>query len=263
MVIMILQAVILGIIQGVTEFLPISSTGHLIIANDYIGFHGEFANLFAVVIQSGSILAVILYFRDKLFPKFEKKEDFKKYGSLLSKVAIAIIPAGIMGILFDDMIEFYLYNPSAVAVALMVGAAIILLVDNDKRKMNVNTEEKITYKQALLVGIAQCAALIPGMSRSASTIVGGLLVGFNRSIAAEFSFFMSIPTILGASLLKLLKNGMVLTQMEIGLLVIGTVVSFVVSYMVIAFLMNYIKKHDFKIFAYYRIALGILVLLFA
>ncbi len=262
MLVDIIKATILGIIEGLTEFLPISSTGHLIIANKVLAFEGAFANLFSVVIQSGAILAVIIYFRDKLLPKFNTRKEFVEYVKFILIVVIAIIPAAIVGIPFEDKIEEYLFNTTTVAIALIVGAGLLFFADRKNRKVLVQDEMKITVKQALIVGCFQCLAMIPGMSRSASTIVGGLVVGFSRSVAAEFSFFMSVPTIMGASLIKILKSDLVFTSSQIVLLVVGSVVSFVVAYYVIAFFMNYIKKKDLKIFAYYRIILGIIVLIF-
>lgn len=257
----IIKAIILGIIEGLTEFLPVSSTGHLIIANKVLAFEGAFANLFSVVIQSGAILAVIIYFKDKLLPKFDSKENFIKYAKFIGIVCIAIVPAGLIGVPFEAEIERLLFNTTTVAIALVVGAVLLFVVDRKDRKITVDDEHKITVKQALIVGCFQCLAMIPGMSRSASTIVGGLVVGFSRSVAAEFSFFMSVPTILGASLVKLMKTDLIFTTQDIIVLLVGSVVSFVVAYYVIAFFMNYIKKKDLKIFAYYRIILGILVIL--
>jgi len=259
----LVKVIILGIIQGVTEFLPISSTGHLILANEYLEFTGSFANLFTVVIQAGSIIAIVIYFKDKILPSknvFSDKKAFKQYSVLWLKVIVGIIPAGIIGVLFEDKIEYYLYHSVPVAIALVFGAILLILVENSEHKNSVLTEEDITYKQALMVGLFQCLALIPGMSRSASTIIGGLVVGFNRKIAAEFSFFLAIPILFGAALVKMLKMSFVMTSSQNLLLIVGTFVSFVVSYLVIAGLMNYIKKHNFKIFAYYRIVLGVIIL---
>lgn len=257
----IIKAVILGIIEGLTEFLPVSSTGHLIIANKVLVFEGAFANLFSVVIQSGAILAVIIYFREKLLPTFKSKEAFIDYVKFIGIVCIAIVPAGLIGIPFEAAIEAYLFNTTTVAIALVVGAGLLFVSDRKDRRVTVDDEKMITIKQALIVGCFQCLAMIPGMSRSASTIVGGLVVGFSRSVAAEFSFFMSVPTILGASFIKIIKSELVFTSNEIILLVVGSLVSFIVAYYVIAFFMNYIKKRDLKIFAYYRIILGLLVIL--
>lgn len=257
----IIKAIILGIIEGLTEFLPVSSTGHLIIANKFLSFDGEFGNLFAVVIQSGAIIAVLIYFKDKVFPKFRSKDEMKTYVSLWSKVVVGIIPLGIVGVLFSDAIEEVLFKPVVVAFALIVGAVILIFAENKTKVATVTDDKQITYKQALIVGLVQCLAVIPGMSRSASTIIGGLFVGFKREVAAEFSFYLAIPVLLGASLIKMLKAGFELTSHELTLLGIGTFVSFVVAYGVIALFMSYIREKDLKPFAYYRIALGVVVLM--
>lgn len=253
----VMKAVILGIIEGLTEFLPVSSTGHLIIANQYLNFEGDFANLFAVVIQIGAILAVVLYFRDKVFPK---RTEMKPYVSRWSKVALAVVPAVVLGLLFEEKIDEVLFNSTAVAIALLVGAVMLLFVENRHFKVLVRDEVQITYRAALFVGFAQCMALFPGMSRSASTIIGAIVIGFSRSLAAEFSFYLAIPTLLGAGIFKMARYGDALTSSEWVLLGVGTLVSFIVAYVVVAGFMTYIKKHDFKPFAWYRIALGILVL---
>lgn len=263
----IIKVIILGIVEGLTEFLPVSSTGHLILVSRFMSLEGKFNDIFNIVIQSGAIFAVIVYFWRKIVPPIPKKKDvegmdkFKRYVNLWLKVIVAIIPAGIIGVLFEDKIEELLYNPITVAIALIVGAIILLIIERNPKPEKVVHEDDITYKEAFIVGVFQCMALIPGMSRSASTIIGGLVMGFRRSVAAEFSFFMAIPVILGASLIKLLKAGFDFTSYEYLLLAIGTLVSFVVAYAVIAVFMNFIKKHDFKVFAYYRIGLGAVVLL--
>ncbi len=253
----VVKAVILGIVEGLTEFLPVSSTGHLIIANNYLSFEGDFANLFAVVIQTGAILAVILYFRDKVFPK---RGEMKTYVSRWSKVALAVLPAIAIAVPFEDAIDEVLFNPTVVAIALVVGAVMLLFIENRHFRVLVREEQQITYRAALFVGLAQCMALVPGMSRSASTIIGAIVIGFSRSLAAEFSFYLAIPTLVGAGIYKMAKFEQVLTQQQWILLAVGTVVSFIVAYVVIAGFMGYIKKHDFKPFAWYRIALGALVL---
>lgn len=263
----IIKVIILGIVEGLTEFLPVSSTGHLIIVSRYLSLDGKFNDVFNIVIQSGAILAVIFYFWKKVLPPLGKKSiesgDLSFYVKRWIKVIVAIIPAGVLGVLFDEQIEAVLFKPVPVAIALIVGAIALLIVENKEIKETVVTEEAISFKKAFLVGVFQCMALIPGMSRSASTIIGALILGFRRSIAAEFSFFLAIPVILGASLIKLVKVGFAFTSFEYLLLAIGTLVSFLVAYAVIAVFMNFIKKHDFKVFAYYRIALGILVLILA
>lgn len=257
---LIIKAIIQGIIEGLTEFLPVSSTGHLILANQYFGIEGEFGNLFAVVIQSGAILAVILYFRKKFLPKSFKSEDLKQYFIFWSKIVVAILPAALIGIPFEDQIDFYLFRPVVVAIALIVGALILLVIESRKREASIETDLQVSYKTAFIIGIAQCMALVPGMSRSASTIIGGMLVGCSRALAAEFSFFMAVPTLMGAGLIKMVKAGFNLTTEQWIVTGVGTVVSFVVAYLVISVFMNFIKKHDFKIFAYYRIVLGVIVL---
>ena len=256
-----IKAIILGIIEGLTEFLPISSTGHLIIANKYLNFEGAFANLFAVVIQVGAILAVVIYFKDKLIPKLSEIKESKPYIQLWSKVVVGIIPAALIGIPFEDKIEEYLFHPWVVGVALIVGAVMLMVAEKKLNHVKVDSEHLITYKQAFIVGLFQCMAMIPGMSRSGSTIIGALVLGFSRAVAAEFSFFLAIPTIMGAGFIKLVKSEYVMTPQEWGVLGIGTFVSFVVAYGVIAVFMNYIKKHDLTVFAYYRIILGVIILI--
>ncbi|MBN2796799.1 MAG: undecaprenyl-diphosphate phosphatase [Clostridia bacterium] len=265
----IIKVIILGIVEGLTEFLPVSSTGHLIIVSRFMSLKGEFNDVFNIVIQSGAILAVIIYFWKKVFPPIPKKGDkegvgkFKKYILLWTKVVVAVIPAAVLGLIFEEKIDTLLSDSMPVAIALIVGAFLLIFVENRKHEVKINHEDEITYKDAFFVGLFQCMALIPGMSRSASTIIGALLLGFKRSVAAEFSFFLAIPVLLGASLVKLVKAGFAFTSFEIVLLLTGTVVSFVVAYIVIAAFMNFIKKHDFKVFAYYRIILGTVVLLLA
>jgi undecaprenyl-diphosphatase len=260
---MALKAIILGIIEGLTEFLPVSSTGHLIIANNYINFTGEFANIFAVVIQVGAIMAVVLYFKDKLFPKIDNKTQAKGVYNLWSKVVVGFIPAAILGLLFDDYIEEHFFNSVTVAMALIAGAILLLVSESRIKRVKVDSTDDMSYKHAFLVGISQCLALWPGMSRSASTIIGGLFLGLSREAAAEFSFFLAIPTLCGAAFLKLVKVGLAFTAYEWFIILMGTFVSFVVALLVIAFFMNYIKKRKLAPFAYYRIILGILVLLLA
>lgn len=258
---MILKAIILGIIEGLTEFLPISSTGHLIIANKYISFTGKFANVFDVVIQVGAIVAVIIYFREKLFPKPNDREEANKTYSLWFKVIVGFIPAAILGFLFDDYIEAHFFNTTTVAMALIVGALLLLYAEARLKRVKVSSIDGISYGNALTVGIAQCMALWPGMSRSASTIIGGLFIGLSREVAAEFSFFLAIPTLIGASALKLYKSGLNFSSNEWMVLFVGTLTSFIVAYLVIAAFMGYIKTKKLAPFAYYRIALAILVLL--
>ncbi|MBQ2479218.1 MAG: undecaprenyl-diphosphate phosphatase [Erysipelotrichales bacterium] len=263
-----IKAVILGIIQGITEWLPISSTGHMILFNDIwpMEMSEDFVNLFLVVIQFGSILAVIVRYFSKLWPFSRKKtpEQRKDTWSLWGKILIGIIPAGILGVLFDDWIDEHLYGSAVVAVMLIVYGILFLIVEDRGRDPKVKTTSQLTYLHALAIGAFQALALIPGTSRSGATILGGIWTGCARTVAAEFSFFMAIPTMFGASALKLakfvLKTGVGLSGMEWGILGTGMVVAFVVSLFAIGLLMNYIRKHDFKVFGWYRIVLGIVVL---
>ena len=257
----ILLAIILGVIEGLTEFIPVSSTGHLIIANNWLSFEGEFSNLFAIVIQSGAILAAMIYFRDKVLPPIRSVQKMKAYILLWLKVAVSIIPAVALAIAFEDIIDAVLFKPVVVAFALILGATLLLITERRQKKITTAGDAEITFKQAFIVGIFQCLAIVlPGMSRSASTIVGGMTVGYSRKLAAEFSFLMAMPALIGASIFKLLKFEGTITAGEWQMLGVGTFVSFVSAYFVIAFFMNYIQKHDMKIFAYYRIILGLLVL---
>jgi undecaprenyl-diphosphatase len=263
---LILKAIILGILEGLTEFLPVSSTGHLIILSQYINFTGEFANTFNVVIQVGAILAVVFYFWNKLLPDFKNKRQARKVYNLWGKVIIGVIPAVILGVLFEDEIDKYLMgNSKAVAAALIVGAILLLIAESrSRRSVTVSTTDQITYGKSFLVGVFQCLAMWPGMSRSASTIIGGLFLGLSREAAAEYSFFLAIPTLFGASALKLYKfykAGFVFSSAEWAALMVGVVVSFIVAFVVIAAFMGYVRKKKLSPFAYYRIVLGILVLL--
>ena len=278
MLIDLLKSGIFGIIEGITEWLPISSTGHLILAEQFIKFREvspEFWSMFQVVIQFGAILAVVLlYFKD-IWPFTKNKEkSIKKKGilsyfnkdimNLWGKILVGCIPAAIIGLLFDEVFEDLFYNPTCIAIALIVfGIAFIIIENwNKRRKTKLKeTNKEITYKDAFIIGIFQLlAAIFPGTSRSGATIIGGLLIGLSRANAAEFTFYLAIPTMLGASLLKLVKFGFEFTGIEIAVLLVGMLISFLVSVIVIKFLMNYIKKHNFKIFGYYRIILGIIVL---
>lgn len=259
-----LKAGVLGIIEGITEWLPVSSTGHLILANEFINLEMSpaFINVFNVVIQLGAILAVLLVFFNKLnpFDKAKTEKDKKDTISLWLKVIVAVMPSAIVGVLFDDYIEAKFFNPLVVSTMLIVYGVIMILLENRKVEYKVKDFNELTFKTAIGVGLFQCLALIPGTSRSAATIIGATYLGASRFIAAEFSFFLAIPTMLGASALKLVKSGFAFTGFEWGVLGFGTLVSFVVSVFVIKFLMDYIKKHDFKVFGWYRIVLGCIVL---
>ena len=269
----LLKAVLFGIVEGVTEWLPISSTGHLILLNEFITLNvsDEFRSMFDVVIQLGAILAVIVLFFHKLNPFSPRKTEGEKKQTwqLWFKVVAAIIPAGIVGVLFDDWMEAHFHNATVVSIALIVyGVAFILVERRNDRRVGGKTVEDvyaIDYKTALLIGCFQCLSLIPGTSRSGSTILGAILIGVGRSAGAEFSFFMAIPTMLGASAIKGLKfllSGVAATGTEIGVLIVGCVVSFVVSLLVIRGLMEYVRRHSFSAFGVYRIILGVVVLVY-
>ena len=266
----ILKAVLFGIVEGVTEWLPISSTGHLILLNEFITLNvsDEFQSMFDVVIQLGAILAVIVLFFHKLNPFSPGKsaEEKKQTWSLWFKVVAAIIPSGVVGVLLDDWMDAHLHNGIVGSVALIVYGIAFLLVErkNDgKHLRRVEDAHKIGYQTAILIGVFQCLSLVPGTSRSGSTILGAIMLGVGRSAGAEFSFFMAIPTMLGASAIKGLKfviSGVGITTQEIGILVVGCLVSFLVSLLVIRGLMDYVRRHTFSAFGVYRIILGVVVL---
>ena len=266
----LLKAILFGIVEGVTEWLPISSTGHLILLNEFITLNvsEEFQSMFDVVIQLGAILAVIVLFFYKLNPFAPSKTapEKKQTWDLWFKVIAAIIPSGVVGVLFDDWMDAHLHNGIVVSIALIVYGIAFILVERKnegKHLRMVDDVHAITYKTALLIGLFQCLSLVPGTSRSGSTILGAILLGVGRSAGAEFSFFMAIPTMLGASAIKMLKfllSGVGITGLEIGILLVGCVVSFIVSLLVIKALMDYVRRHSFSAFGIYRIVLGVLVL---
>lgn len=260
----IFKAIILGIVQGITEWLPVSSTGHMILVDEFIKLNmtDKFISTFLVVIQFGSILAVLTIFFRKLNPfdgsktKIQKKETV----DLWLKVIVAVIPSAIIGLSFEDTIDALFFNSTTVAIALIVYGIIMIILENRNKKPMYNDFSQVTYKLAIGIGLFQCLALIPGTSRSGSTIIGAVLLGTSRYVATEFSFFLAIPTMLGASALKLVKAGFDFTSFEWIVLATGSIVAYVVSVFVIKFLLDYIRKHDFKVFGYYRIVLGIIVL---
>ncbi|ROR31901.1 undecaprenyl-diphosphatase [Mobilisporobacter senegalensis] len=263
------KVIILGIIEGITEWLPISSTGHMILADEFIKLNmsDEFMEMFFVVIQLGAIIAVIAMFWDKLFPfSFKKNESFIKNDimSLWFKVIVAVIPAAVIGIPFEDKIDELFYNYKVVALTLIIYGILFILIENRKKDsvFKIQDMSQLTYKVALYIGMFQVLSLIPGTSRSGATIVGAMLIGTSRIVAAEFTFFLAIPVMFGASFIKLLKFGFTFTGNELAILFTGMIVAFVVSILSIKFLMGYIKKHDFKIFGYYRIVLGLVVILY-
>ena len=265
----ILKAVLFGIVEGITEWLPISSTGHMILLDEFIKLNVSeaFLDMFLVVIQLGAILAVVVLYWDKLWPfrfgggPIIKKKTF----SMWFKIVVACIPAAIVGVLFDDVLTALFYNYITVAIMLILFGILFIIIENTNkyRRPRIRKISQITYPTAIIIGIFQLiAAVFPGTSRSGATIVGGLLCGVSRTVAAEFTFFMAVPVMLGASLLKIVKFGFAFTAGELVVLVVGMVVAFVVSILTIQFLMGYIKKHDFKVFGWYRIVLGILVLVY-
>ena len=267
----IIKAIFFGIVEGITEWLPISSTGHMILLNELVKLDvsKEFYDMFQVVIQVGAIMAVAISFWKKIFPIKKEKEKLvidKDIISLWGKILVACIPAAIVGILFDELFEKLFYNYVCVALALIIfGIAFIVIENRNKgKKSKINSLAELSYNTVLLIGIFQLiAAIFPGTSRSGATIVGALLLGVSRTVAAEFTFFLAIPVMFGASLLKLVKFNFAFTGLELGILLVGMFVAFVTSMLIIKFLMGYIKKHDFKVFGYYRIVLGIIVLLYA
>ena len=266
----ILKAIVFGIVEGITEWLPISSTGHLILLKQLMPLKvsESFWNMFEVVIQLGAILAVVLIFWHKIFPFRKERGRWHtdmRIINLWIKIIVACIPAAIIGLLFDDKINALFYNPTSVSIALIVFGVLFIVIENRNRRMRPRVTKlgQLTYQTAIIIGLFQVlAAVFPGTSRSGATIIGALLIGVSRTVAAEFTFFLAIPVMFGASLLKLIKFGFHFTGLEIGILVVGMVSAFIVSVIVIRFLMGYIKKHDFKVFGWYRIVLGIIVLLY-
>jgi undecaprenyl-diphosphatase len=266
----LLKAILFGIVEGITEWLPISSTGHMIILNEFVNLDctDEFLEMFLVVIQLGAILAVVILFWNKIFP-FQFKDKTKPVIEmdkimLWLKIIVACIPAAVVGLLFDDVFEALFYHAIPVALALIIFGIAFIAVErmNKGKKPKVRKLSDISFKTAFIIGLFQLiAAIFPGTSRSGATIVGALLIGVSRSVAAEFTFFLAIPVMFGASLLKIVKFGLSFTALEAGVLIIGMLVAFFVSIFVIKFLMDYIKKHDFQIFGWYRIVLGIIVIL--
>ena len=262
----ILKVVFLGIVEGITEWLPISSTGHMILVEEFIQLTASdaFKEMFFVVIQLGAIMAVVILYFNKLNPFSPRKSlrEKKETMSIWYKVIVGVIPAGVMGFLFDDWLNEHFYNYITVAFTLVLYGVLFIVVENrnKKKRPEVNNFKQLTYRTAFLIGIFQVLALIPGTSRSGATIIGAIILGTSRHIAAEYSFLLSIPVMFGASALKLYKFGLNFTGTELSLLIVGMVVAFLVSLVAIRFLLRYIKNNDFKAFGWYRIVLGILVL---
>ncbi|MGI6069915.1 MAG: undecaprenyl-diphosphate phosphatase [Blautia sp.] len=268
----ILKVIFLGIVEGITEWLPISSTGHLILADEFVRLNmsNEFMQMFQVVIQLGAILAVVVLYWSKLWPFWVHKQEKKPLNryvdmdkmTLWFKILFACLPTIIIALPFNDVIEEKFNNYVVVALMLILYGVLFIIIENynKKRRPMVDSLEDLSYKTAFLIGVFQVLSVIPGTSRSGATIIGGILLGTSRTIAAEFTFFLGIPTMFGASLLKIVKFGFSFTGTEIAVLLLGTITAFLVSIIAIRFLMGYIKKHDFKVFGWYRIALGLLVI---
>ena len=269
-----LKAVLFGIVEGITEWLPVSSTGHMILLNEFVKLNvsEDFWNMFLVVIQLGAILAVVLLYFETIWPfgiyKHRKRTRIilkRDVLDLWGKTLVACIPAAVVGVLFDDWLDEHLYNWLVVAIMLIVVGVAFLIIESVNRDREPRVEElsELTYKDALLIGVFQLiAAIFPGTSRSGATILGGIMIGISRTVAAQFTFILAIPVMAGASLLKLVKYGLNFTGWELGILLTGMVVAFVVSIFVIRFLMDYIRRHDFKVFGWYRIILGAAVILY-
>lgn len=275
-IIEILKVIFLGIVEGITEWLPISSTGHMLLVDEFIKMNvsSDFKEMFFVVIQLGAILAVVVMFWNKMWP-FKRKDTedgINKKGSILKKdiwslwfkVVVACIPGAVVTIAFDDFIEAHLHTPTVIAITLIFYGIAFIIVErwNKTRTPKINTLSDITYKTAFIIGLFQVLSIIPGTSRSGSTIIGSLLIGVSRVAAAEFTFFLAVPVMFGLSFIKLLKFGLLFTVSELSILLVGMAVAFFVSLLVIKFLMGYIKKHDFQIFGWYRIVLGAVVLVY-
>lgn len=266
----ILKIIFLGIVEGITEWLPISSTGHMLLVDEFIKLNMSdgFKEMFFVVIQLGAIFAVVLLFWNKMFP-FQWKDKAKpvinkEIFSIWFKVVVACIPGAIVTILFDDIIEAHLHTPTIIASMLILYGVVFIVIEdkNKKRTPRIKTLSDITYQTAFLIGMFQILSIIPGTSRSGATIIGALLIGVSRVAAAEFTFFLAVPVMFGMSALKLLKFGLAFSSTETLALILGMLVAFIVSVVVIKFLMTYIKKHDFKVFGWYRVVLGIIVLIY-
>lgn len=268
MIIEILKTILIGIVEGITEWLPVSSTGHMILLEEFIHLNvtEEFMKMFNVVIQLGAILAVVLLFFPKLWPFATKKKGWIKKDTWMMwfKVIVAALPAAVLGILFDDKLEEMFHNYQTVAVMLIVYGVLFIVVErwNKRRKPKIRTIKDMTFQTAFLIGMFQVLSLIPGTSRSGATILGAIILGCSRYIAAEFSFFLAIPVMFGASFLKIVKFGFAFETAEIIILLVGMVTAFIVSVLSIRFLMSYVKKHDYQFFGYYRIILGVIVLLY-
>lgn len=255
-----IKAAILGIVEGFTEFLPISSTGHLILVNEFISFNKDFTLLFDIVIQLGAILAVVVFFWKKLWPFTGDKIKNKETWNIWYKTIIGVLPAIFFGALLGGAVEKKLFNPWTVAIALLVGGLIILFIESRKNNPKILSINSLSVKTAFFIGLVQCLSMIPGTSRSAATIIGAMIFGASRVVATEFSFFLAIPTMVAASAWSLFKYRDLLSLGQLSILTVGFIVSFVVALAVIKFLISYVQKNNFKIFGWYRIILGIIII---
>ena len=262
MLIEIIKSIILGAIEGITEFLPISSTGHLILVNQWLSFDKSFTAMFDIVIQLGAILAVVVYFWPRLWPFVDDVSKRKEVSITWQKTIVGVIPAIILGGLFGGWIEDKLFNPLVVAGALILGGLILLYIEKIQIKPRYNSLAEIPWQVVIGIGLIQCLAMIPGTSRAAATIIGALVLGASRIVAVEFSFFLAIPTMAAASAYSLLKHGLTMSGSEMVILTVGFITAFVVALAVIKFFINYIKQHDFKLFGWYRLVIGVLVIIY-
>jgi undecaprenyl-diphosphatase len=260
----IIKAILLGIVEGITEFLPISSTGHLILVNQFITFDEQFTKMFDVVIQLGAILSVVIYFWKRLFTFTKENGSYLQSptAEIWKKTIVGVLPALALGAKYGKQIQESLFNPTTVAITLLVGGVALIVLENWKKKETVSSVASLSYSTAFFIGMIQCLAMIPGTSRSAATIIGAMALGVSRVAAAEFSFFLAIPTLFAATVYSLLKTGLKLTPSEFTILLVGFFVSFVVAWAVIAGFMRFITKNDFKPFGYYRIILGGCILIY-
>ena len=255
-----IKAIILGIVEGFTEFLPISSTGHLILVNQFLSFDKKFTLLFDIVIQLGAILAVLVYFFKKLWPFTKDAAKNKETLNIWYKTIIGVLPAIVIGALFASKIEERLFNPWVVAIALLVGGLIIIFIERKNKQPKITSISNLSFKTAFLIGLVQCLSMIPGTSRSAATIIGAMIFGASRLVATEFSFFLAIPTMIAASAYSLFKYRALLDMNQSFILLVGFLISFIIALLAIKFLINYVQKNNFKIFGWYRIVLGILII---
>ena len=264
MVIEYIKSILLGIVEGITEWLPISSTGHMILFNEFTNTKSGFltSDVFLYVIQLGAILAIVTLFFEKLnpFSPSKTKEEKANTWQMWFKVVIACLPAAVIGLLFNDFMDRF-ENPYVISAALIIYGIFFILIENNEKKIKTSDIDKLSYKTAILIGMFQVLSIVPGTSRSGSTILGAMLLGCSREVAAEFSFFLAIPVMFGVSALKLVTNDYIMTSSEWGILIVGMIVAYVVSMITVKFLMDYVRKHDFKSFGIYRIVLGIIVIL--